>query len=277
MGRLVETPSEMGTVIDAFLSDKSPDAYEKLVDQLLGSPHYGERMALAWLHETYGDRISDLPLKFLSELWTVFGRKTIEMLLSRHLIENVFPRTSSLGRLFDAVAAILFFGTRRQYEGQAAMQLEQRMSPESETPYPFDILPATLPLCSIGGESKPITHTPRSAGGESKGGVITISPIPMFHELTTDVKSGISPEIISRRFHEGIVDGFVRVCEAVRETSGLSIVALTGGCFQNSFLHSQLEERLIKGDFHVLSHRLVPANDGGVALGQAVVANAQKG
>ncbi len=221
------------------------------------------RMALAWLHETFGDSMFNLQLKFLNTLRSVVGEKAMETLLNRNLIADIFPTTSSLGRLFDAVAAILFFGTHRQYEGQAAMQLEWKLSPLPETPYPFDLLPTTLPT--------------RSAGGESKGGDIVLSPIPMFHALTTDVESGVSPEIISRRFHEGIVDGFARMCEIIRETSGLGTVALSGGCFQNAFLHTHLEERLTARGFRVLTHHKVPANDGGVALGQAVIANAVKG
>jgi len=225
-------------------------------------------MALAWLTIAYGDSTFDLPLKFLSELQTAFGETAMETLLNRGLIANVFPRTSSLGRLFDAVAAILFFGTRRQYEGQAAMQLEWLMSSEPEIPYPFDIISPGSP---------PLTPPLLSRGGGFKGRAIVLSPIPMFQALTSDIESGVSPSIISRRFHEGIVDGFARMCEITREISGLTVVALTGGCFQNAFLHTQLEERLTAQGFRVLTHHQVPTNDGGVALGQAVIANAVKG
>ena len=313
------------------------------VPMLGGERAVGEpwRMALAWLREAFGDPIFDLQLKFLNTLRSVVGEKAIETLLNRSLIANIFPITSSLGRLFDAVAAILFFGTRRQYEGQAAMQLEWIMSSEPETPYPFDILPATLPPRSQavreyekvskssfprkresrennilldshlhgnyhaarrttqhenapllflpaerGGEScgyfprneeKSHSRTDCSAGGELKGRALVLSPIPMFHALTTDVESGVSPEIISRRFHVGIVDGFARMCEIIRETSGLSAVALSGGCFQNAFLHTRLEEQLTAQGFRILTHHQVPSNDGGVSLGQAVIANAVRG
>ena len=304
------------------------------------------RMALAWLKEAFSDRIFDLQIKFLNTLRSEVGEKAMETLLNYSLIANVFPITSSLGRLFDAVAAILFFGTRRQYEGQAAMQLEWIMSSKPETPYPFDILPTTLPPISQavrgyekvsksscpqkrvsvnnnilldshlhgnyhaacggatqhensaqnpplnppllrsggspgryfqGNEEKSHSRKTHSAGGELKGRAIVLSPIPMFHALTTDIESGVSPEIISRRFHEGIVESFARICEIIRETSGLSTVAFSGGCFQNTFLHTHLEERLTAQGFRILTHRQVPANDGGVALGQAVIANSVKG
>ena len=304
------------------------------------------RMALAWLKEAFSDRIFDLQIKFLNTLRSEVGEKAMETLLNSSLIANVFPITSSLGRLFDAVAAILFFGTRRQYEGQAAMQLEWIMSSKPETPYPFDILPTTLPPISQavrgyekvsksscpqkrvsvnnnilldshlhgnyhaacggatqhensaqnpplnppllrsggspgryfqGNEEKSHSRKTHSAGGELKGRAIVLSPIPMFHALTTDIESGVSPEIISRRFHEGIVESFARICEIIRETSGLSTVAFSGGCFQNTFLHTHLEERLTAQGFRILTHRQVPANDGGVALGQAVIANSVKG
>jgi hydrogenase maturation protein HypF len=208
------------------------------------------RMALAWLYETFGQDIYDLPLKFIRELLSERRESDLATLLNPELRGRVFPLTSSLGRLFDAVAAILFFGVRRQYEGQAAMLLEGRISAAPELPYPMNI--------------------------EKNDDGWVLSPLPMFRALVSDVQNGVSEAVISRRFHEAVVSGFIRVCEFLRESHSIETAALSGGCFQNTFLLSAFEGRLFEKGFHVLSHHQVPANDGGVALGQAVVANAQE-
>jgi len=209
------------------------------------------RMALAWLNEVFGEDLFNLPLGLVQTLRAKVGENAVRALLNPGLIAKTFPSTSSLGRLFDAVAALLFFGVRSQYEGQAAMQLEWRMSTSPERPYPFDI---------------------RQSSGQ-----LILSPEPMFHALVHDLTAGVGSEVLSRRFHEGVVEGFVRLCERVTASSGLSTIALSGGCFQNAFLESVLTERLSARGYRVLTHHLVPGNDGGVALGQAVVANAQGG
>ncbi|MFH1010146.1 MAG: Sua5/YciO/YrdC/YwlC family protein, partial [bacterium] len=208
------------------------------------------RMALAWLHETFGEEVYELPLNFLRELLSERRKSDLAALLNPELRGKVFPLTSSLGRLFDAVAAILFFGTRRQYEGQAAMLLEGRICAAAEPPYPMDV--------------------------HKTDGIWILSPVPMFQALVSDIQKGISETLLSRRFHEAIVSGFIRLCELIRESHHLETVALSGGCFQNTFLLSAFEQRLTQKGFRVLSHHQVPANDAGVSLGQAVVANAQE-
>ncbi|MBM3328895.1 MAG: carbamoyltransferase HypF [Calditrichaeota bacterium] len=207
------------------------------------------RMASAWLHHIFGERWLGLPLRFVTMVREQVGNKNLEMLLNPHLLEGYCPLTTSLGRLFDAVAALLFFGTRHQYEGQAAAQLEWMISPQPERPYPVDI--------EVGKER------------------MILSPSPMFQALVEDLQAATSPAIISRRFHEWIVDGFARICRMTRERCGVNTIALSGGCFQNAFLLSGFLERLKSGGFQVLTHREVPSNDGGVALGQAVVADSQ--
>jgi hydrogenase maturation protein HypF len=108
----------------------------------------------------------------------------------------------------------------------------------------------------------------------SEGGIL--SPVPMIRALVEDLKKGESGAVMSRRFHDGLAEALARLCVSVRELSGLSLVALSGGCFQNAFLHVSLEERLRAARFEVISHRQIPANDGGVSLGQAVIANAEE-
>ena len=208
------------------------------------------RMALAWLYEAFGDDALSLPIPLMRKLRAEPGEDALNALLSESLRARVFPRTTSMGRLFDAVAALVFFGTRQQHEGQAAMLLEGMISHDAAEPYPFEV-----------------RFTAESG---------VLSPVPMIRALVADLKKGEASAVMSRRFHDGLANALARVCDAVREITGLGLVALSGGCFQNAFLHVSLEERLRAARFDVISHRQVPANDGGVSLGQAVIANAQE-
>lgn len=207
------------------------------------------RMALAWLAATLGAEPERWPESFTGMLKREIGEASLRTLLDATRNDKLFPRTSSLGRLFDAAAALIFFGARRQYEGQAAMLLEHRISPAPASPYPMEIL--------------------------ERNGRWILSPRVLFRELTNDLAKGVEAEVIARRFHEAIVENFCRVCEFVRENTKVNTVALCGGCFQNEFLHVNFERRLAALGFRVLSHRQVPPGDGGVSLGQAVIANAQ--
>lgn len=242
-----------GEVLVGDACDFSRAAHLQEVPLLGGEQAVREpwRMALAWLHGVFGERLFNLSLGFAQTVRTEIGEDAMRVLLNPGLIVRAFPSTSSLGRLFDAVAALLFFGVHSQYEGQAAMQLEWQMSASPEKPYPFDICQSD-------------DH-------------FVLSPEPMFHALVDDLGKGVPTEIVSRRFHEGIVEGFARMCEMVGESVGIRTVALSGGCFQNVFLESVLTEKLLARGYRVLTHHHVPTNDGGVALGQAFVANAQGG
>ena len=114
-----------------------------------------------------------------------------------------------------------------------------------------------------------------SLGGEAALSNSCIVVIPFFTFSTPSSKRECEPWSFAR-LHTCFVDGFSRMCEYIREASGLSTVALTGGCFQNGFLQTQLEERLSEQGFRVLSHQQVPTNDGGLSLAQAVIANNQE-
>ncbi len=157
-------------------------------------------------------------------------------------------RTSSLGRLFDGVSAVLGLRESTSFEGQAAMDLEMAMtgSAGGRSGYEMDM--------------------------EQEGGMTVLSPDRMMMAVVRDVRKGIPNGVISLRFHQGVVDGFVRICERMREAHGIQGVALSGGCFQNRFLLDTMTERLNQKRFRVLSHVQVPANDGGLSLGQALIA-----
>ncbi len=153
---------------------------------------------------------------------------------------NAIP-SSSAGRLFDAVAGVLGLCAKGQsFEGEAAMQLEA-IAQADAPPYPFDA---------------------------------DLSPAPMFRALIEDITQGASLCHMAGRFHAGLAQSFAQPARALVETGQARAVALSGGCFQNALLLSEVIKRL--EDVPVVLHHQAPANDGGLALGQAVIAAAQR-
>lgn len=162
---------------------------------------------------------------------------------------NAVP-TSSMGRLFDAVAALA--GVRQQvtYEAQAAIELEALAGDLSETRadgYRF--------------------------GLERTGDPWRFHAAPVIRAVAKDVQAGAPAAVIGDKFHRAVADLILDLSVAVRAERGLNRVALSGGVFQNVTLLQLAVARLEEVGFHVLVHRLVPPNDGGLALGQAIVAN----
>ncbi len=154
--------------------------------------------------------------------------------------------TSSMGRLFDAVAALVGVRQRVTYEAQAAMELEALAAPEEEGHYAF-------------ARSGDVFH----AG-------------PVIQAIVADLRAGVPVEVIAARFHNGVARLILELAQALRGETGLARVALSGGVFQNVTLLERAVA-LLRGDgFQVLTHRQVPPNDGGLALGQAVVAAFQE-
>jgi hydrogenase maturation protein HypF len=104
------------------------------------------------------------------------------------------------------------------------------------------------------------------------GTCITISFDPMVRSIVKDMGDNVAPGIISSRFHNTIVCVIADVCERIRKQDGLDVVALSGGVFQNLYLLTRTVAALEQKGFSVFTHEQVPTNDGGIALGQAVVA-----
>lgn len=197
------------------------------------------RMAVSYLHAACPDGTpEELPLLRRHPDWPA-----VRQLASTGLA----PLTSSAGRLCDAVAALLGVREEISYEGQAAIELEQRADPTVQDGYR---LPVT--------DSRPL----RLSGPE------------LFRQVLDDLQRGTPVPVIAARFHHGLVDGLAQACQRVRERTGLATVALSGGVFQNQLLLTGLRDRLTAAGFRVLTHRDVPPNDGGICVGQAVVAAA---
>ena len=204
------------------------------------------RMALAYLHLAFGRDLFDLPVPFVKRL---DPRKAPLLLTMIDRGVNA-PVTSSCGRLFDGVAALIGLRDRVSYEGQAAVELEMAMG-EGDRMYPVEI---------------------------SEGGAGDLSMIlrvtPIIRAIVSDLTSGIDAGTISRTFHNTLTRLLTEATLRVREETGLTRVVLSGGVFQNVFLLTRTEEALRDQGLEVHTHSRVPTNDGGVSLGQAVVADA---
>jgi hydrogenase maturation protein HypF len=157
------------------------------------------------------------------------------------------PPTSSAGRLFDAVAAIIGVRDAINYEGQAAVELEQLADPAERGAYRAAVS-ADYPF--------------------------TISGHELVRAVAEDLAAGAAPGVAAARFHNGVAGLIAGCCERLRERHGLGTVALSGGVFQNLLLLQAAVGRLEERGFGVLVHSRVPCNDGGISLGQAVVAAA---
>jgi len=208
------------------------------------------RMALAHLHDAFGAGLFDLPLQWLGEIDG--GERNLYLQMLERRINS--PLTSSCGRLFDAVAALMGLRGRVTYEGQAAMELEALAEGSDTTfAYPFAIVRRT--------------------------GVAEIDFRLMVRALVEDIAAGRPGAEMARAFHNTIALAAADLCSEIRALDGLDRVVLSGGVFQNKLLTEGVVQALSDGGFHVYTHRLVPPNDGGLALGQAVVAGyaARKG
>ncbi|MCB1772054.1 MAG: carbamoyltransferase HypF [Gammaproteobacteria bacterium] len=176
---------------------------------------------------------------------------TLAVMLERGLNS---PLTSSCGRLFDAVAGALGVAVDAiSYEGQAAIELEALALPalaSADTVYAF-------------------------AEGRADG-IEWLDPAPMWRALLADLAAGVDASIVAARFHLGLAAAVAALAAKLARRHGLDMVALSGGVLQNKTLFEALERHLVDAGLDVLSHRLVPANDGGLALGQAVVAAARR-
>ncbi len=161
------------------------------------------------------------------------------------------PVTSSVGRLFDAVAALAGLVERATYEGHPAMALEQAAEGGATREYDFDVV-------------------------SGNGGVL-LDARPLVAAVVRDLRRGRPVGSVAGRFHRTIAAATLEVCRAIRGATGLGRVCLGGGVFQNDLLSSDLVARLETVGFEVFLPRQAPAGDGGIALGQVLVANATVG
>ena len=208
--------------------------------------HEPWRMAVSHLYRAYGPEYKKLQLPFLQN----FAEKitVIEQMIDKKINS---PLTSSCGRLFDTAAALLGLRHTVSYEGQAAAELEMLLEADGAeaSSYQYaiiknDAFPWLLPVQQI------------IAG------------------LVDDILDNIPPAVISRRFHNTLAAMFTRACREIRDRKNINEVVLSGGVFQNLNLLRQIKNSLEALSFKVYMHKQVPANDGGLSLGQAVAGRA---
>ncbi|HLB24726.1 MAG TPA: carbamoyltransferase HypF, partial [Nitrospirota bacterium] len=160
------------------------------------------------------------------------------------------PLSCGMGRLFDAVSSLVGLMDVITFEGEAAIALEMAADPDAAggAPYPYRV---------------------------GDGGERVIGWTGIIRAVADDLRTGVSRAAIAGRFHATVADIVFRVCSDVREKTGIEVVALSGGVFQNSLLFGLVERGLLARGFRVLSHSKVPTNDACVSLGQAAVAAAR--
>ncbi len=204
------------------------------------------RAALGLLYELFGDasaRRRDLPSL------ASFDARELEPLMQMLARGVNSPRTSSAGRLFDAAASITGLRQYVNFEGQAAMELEFALDESGEeTAYPFELV------------------MPGSACQADEMMIADWGPIIL--ALLEDVSNNVPIGLISKRFHNALVEIIVAVARRIGEKR----IVLTGGCFQNRYLTERAVQRIESEGFKPYWHQRVPPNDGGISLGQAVVA-----
>ena len=197
---------------------------------------------------------------------------------------NCVP-TSSMGRLFDAVSALIGIRQYNGYEAQAAMELEAaavtRLAAESGGAAESEDATESEDVAHPDGAAHPADGAEAARGrpryrfevrAAAGAGPLTAHPAPVFASILADLEAGTAPGSIALAFHTAVADLVAELCMAARERHGLGTVALTGGVFANTLLSTGCALRLREAGFQVLRHRLVPPNDGGLALGQAVIA-----
>jgi len=201
------------------------------------------RTAVGYLVALLGEDILSTDLPFLKHV----NKNELDIMLqqvSRHLNS---PLTSSCGRLFDAVSALIGVRGVTQYDAQAPIELEALASrlPSETGEYPF---------C-----------------WSNHDGVHVIDLETMFQSIINEIKNRTPIPVIAKRFHNTIARMISSLCLTISEETGITQVALSGGVFQNRLLQRRAVELLKAEGFSVILHHQVPCNDGGISLGQAVI------
>ncbi|MBN2482249.1 MAG: carbamoyltransferase HypF [Bacteroidales bacterium] len=196
------------------------------------------RMGISLLHQAFGEDFPELGLPFLQKL-----EKERIRLLTEAIDKKInCPLSSGAGRLFDAVAAITGICLHSLHHAEAPMRLQSELDEKCEDYYEADVT----------------QHH--------------ISFRPVIRRLCDDVLKGVSPAVISAKFHNTVMNCSMEAVKRIASETGIDKVVLSGGTFQNKYLSEKLQQNLIRNRFQVFTHSKVPCNDGGIALGQLAVA-----
>lgn len=195
------------------------------------------RMAVSYLYKYYGSSLLDLNLDFLNDI----PAHEIDLVMSM-LDKNInCPLTSSTGRLFDAVAALTNICTKSSFHAEAPMRLEAATNSSTNEAYEFEV-------------NKDIKLD------------------KIFKGIVDDLMAGINKGVIATKFHHTIINIIFANANSIKQTHGINKVVLSGGSFQNRFILERVERLLEEEGFEVYAQEKIPANDGGLALGQLAIA-----
>ena len=194
------------------------------------------RMAISYLYNIYGKDFQNLDLAFLKKI----DKDKIDLLIQAIDLKLNCPLTSSAGRLFDAVAALLNVCTEPKFHAEAPMQLENIILENYDEMYDFSVNE-------------------------------TILFAPTIKQIVKDLIGKKDISEISTKFHNTIISVIFAIVSKMRKKSGINKVVLSGGTFQNKYILGKVENKLKEEKFEVFSHSKIPTNDGGIALGQIAI------
>lgn len=198
------------------------------------------KIAISYLYDIFKEDYADYVPKHLQEK----KHQIITEIIKKDINS---PKASSIGRLFDAVAALLGFDAKITFQGEAAIDLENLCCRDDQSFYQYNI--------------------------SLEDGIYIIDCKPLIKSVVIEVIDGIDKELIARRFHNTIIKFTIELCEILRKEYNLSSVVLSGGVFQNEILLINIYKELIKRDFKVYIHEQIPANDEGISIGQMIIGN----
>jgi hydrogenase maturation protein HypF len=204
------------------------------------------RPALSLLKMSFGDAFN------LSDFGWLLERIEPDMGKQQVILEQIEKqvntvKTSSLGRVFDAAAAMLGLGGYNHFDAQLPMALESIAADNIDASYDFELI-------------------------EVKDGLLQLDLCKMIRQLVEDIQKELNPNVISARFHNTLAAALLAVAVEARESTKLNTVALSGGALCNRYLANRLIKLLKHNNFEVLFHSDIPSNDGGISLGQAAIA-----
>ena len=201
------------------------------------------RMAVSYLYKALNQQKSEKEV--IDMLFKLYGNKAINLINILNSNINCIE-TSSMGRLFDAMSNIIGITDVVTYEGQASIELEAISEMDIEESYTYKVI---------------------------KQDMYIIEPYEIIIGALNDKIKGVSAKIIASKFQNSIVNLTVNICQRIREDFDINAVALSGGVFQNSFLMEKINFNLKQNNLDVYTHKDLPSNDGGVAIGQIIIAN----
>jgi len=201
------------------------------------------RMAVSYLYKSLSAQKNEKEVYDI--IFKLYGNKAINLINILNSNINCIE-TSSMGRLFDALSNIIGITDLVTYEGQASIELEAISEMDIEEYYTYRVI---------------------------KQDIYIMEPYEIINEALNDKMKGVSAKIIASKFQNTIVNLTVSICIRIREDSSINEVVLSGGVFQNSFLLKKICCNLKKNNFKVYIHKDLPSNDGGLAIGQIIIAN----